>query len=363
MASYVYSVANDFPDGAVNPTKLDSEIRASSIVTALDGIVVVGDVLTIYFKAALSAPDKTTLDGNTTNPAGGLIAATDNTPSNPITKVDIQQEEQISSAFVGTRDFFQTTTVQFLATAGTTTNYVFSFKYPISVLSTNLTIAEEHYGDTMNIKANIPVPLGVLTATASPGDSTFNVPNFAARNVYAGDAMRLVNGTTMQTFPLVINSDPVANTLTVDGTASTTFPAGSTQVFGTVYTWRDVKLGPEANHTFGRSKIGSSFVPANFPLTVEYVNRTPIETVALLTQSATAGDNVFEIDSGISTLRFGDQVRLSDGTNADALGTITQISRTNSTITTSATAANSFAVGTPIQKTAKQVYGYMEYFR
>ena len=78
---YTYSITNDFPNGKLNSTKLVQEINASSIVTALIGVNTRGDVCNILFKAELSAADKTILDGNTTHPAGGLIAAHDNTPS------------------------------------------------------------------------------------------------------------------------------------------------------------------------------------------------------------------------------------------------------------------------------------------
>jgi len=73
--NYVYSVANDFPATGLASDRLAQEIQESSIVTALDRIDTSEDVCNIYFKDALSAADKTTLDGDTTNPAGGLLAA------------------------------------------------------------------------------------------------------------------------------------------------------------------------------------------------------------------------------------------------------------------------------------------------
>jgi hypothetical protein len=78
---YTYSLTADFPDDAINSTKLASEIGASSIVTALDRIDVSGDVADVWFKDVLSAGDKTTLDGDVSAPAGGLIAAHDSTPN------------------------------------------------------------------------------------------------------------------------------------------------------------------------------------------------------------------------------------------------------------------------------------------
>ena len=93
MAETTYSyVAADFAGSKLNPTNLAAEIRASAIVTALDRIDTAGGVssqgviigptgVDIVLKDALSAGDKTLLDGDTAGPAGGLIAASDNGPS------------------------------------------------------------------------------------------------------------------------------------------------------------------------------------------------------------------------------------------------------------------------------------------
>lgn len=91
--AYSFNVATEFPGGKVNTARLSTEVQASSIITALarvDGAggTVSGDVRTggtvdIVFKAPLSAGDETTLHGDVTGPAGGLIAAHNNSPSNP----------------------------------------------------------------------------------------------------------------------------------------------------------------------------------------------------------------------------------------------------------------------------------------
>jgi hypothetical protein len=81
--SYPYSISQDFPDGRVNTAKLVQEIQRSVITKALSRIDTAGDTVYIIFKDVLTSSDKTTLDGDTTNPAGGLIAAHDNTASAP----------------------------------------------------------------------------------------------------------------------------------------------------------------------------------------------------------------------------------------------------------------------------------------
>jgi hypothetical protein len=80
QTTYTYSLANDFPGGQINSEKLEIAIKNSGIVTALVGINTNGDVVQIVFADVLSTGDKTTLDGNTSHPAGGLIASTDTSP-------------------------------------------------------------------------------------------------------------------------------------------------------------------------------------------------------------------------------------------------------------------------------------------
>ena len=71
--TYTYSISQDIIAGAVDPTRLSHEIDDSSISTALARIDTSGDTLDVVFADALSAGDKTTLDGDTTNPCGGII--------------------------------------------------------------------------------------------------------------------------------------------------------------------------------------------------------------------------------------------------------------------------------------------------
>lgn len=90
--AYVYAIATDFANGACNETNLGYEIAASTIATALVGINRSGNVLTLTFADTLTAGEKTTLDGDTSNPAGGLIAAND-----PVTPPDVVSGTQIKT--------------------------------------------------------------------------------------------------------------------------------------------------------------------------------------------------------------------------------------------------------------------------
>lgn len=90
---YTYSKATDF-GGSILLSNLFDEIEASSITTQINKTLTVvnGDTVDIWFKAALSAGEKTTLD-NDASPAGGLIAAHDSAPPNPPNLVDLNNAQ------------------------------------------------------------------------------------------------------------------------------------------------------------------------------------------------------------------------------------------------------------------------------
>ena len=83
MNTYTYSVADDTKNGKFDSDSLTAEIRASVIVTALEGVASVGDVLNIFFKAALSEGDEGVLDTVVGNHEGTFI-----TPIMPVVMTD-----------------------------------------------------------------------------------------------------------------------------------------------------------------------------------------------------------------------------------------------------------------------------------
>ena len=88
---YTYDVTNDTLNGKVNLVDIENEVHTSSIVTAFDrrestGGTINGDVLTggsldLWFKDALSTGDQTTLSG--------IISAHQGNPTPEVTQVEI----------------------------------------------------------------------------------------------------------------------------------------------------------------------------------------------------------------------------------------------------------------------------------
>jgi hypothetical protein len=81
---YTYSIQNDFPNHVVATDRLTQEIQQSSIVTALDYINTNADACNIYFKAALSGTDQTTLNGIVAAHSGVPLAVSASASIGPV---------------------------------------------------------------------------------------------------------------------------------------------------------------------------------------------------------------------------------------------------------------------------------------
>lgn len=91
---YTYKISEDLPDGQVNVVNLKEEVLANTDITkALDRIDLYpyGDMdrLDIVFREALSVSGKTSLDGDTDNPAGGMLSSHDYTSTSEPDSVNV----------------------------------------------------------------------------------------------------------------------------------------------------------------------------------------------------------------------------------------------------------------------------------
>ena len=72
--NYTYSVNSDTASSQVDATALQSEVQSAAITIAVDHIAITGDILNIWMKAAISAGEKTTLDGVVAAHTGAPLA-------------------------------------------------------------------------------------------------------------------------------------------------------------------------------------------------------------------------------------------------------------------------------------------------
>ena len=81
---FTYNIADDTLNGEVSERSLDTSIRDSAIVTALDRVDTTDTEITVVFKAALSSGDETVLNG--------IIAAHDGVWTPTASPVEIQND-------------------------------------------------------------------------------------------------------------------------------------------------------------------------------------------------------------------------------------------------------------------------------
>ena len=80
----VFSIANDFPNGKVNPTTFDTEIRESEIASQFDGIIISGADCDVWFSEEQSEGNIAIL--------GSLVAAHQGADSDVRTKQEIMKD-------------------------------------------------------------------------------------------------------------------------------------------------------------------------------------------------------------------------------------------------------------------------------
>ena len=109
MASqFIFTISTDILAAKCDADRLDEDIRNSAITVALDGVQIVGDTVTIDFKADLSAGEETVLHGDITGPAGGLVGSHSGEPLpdpltvNGIPKVHLDSPEEVDGKLLVT---------------------------------------------------------------------------------------------------------------------------------------------------------------------------------------------------------------------------------------------------------------------
>lgn len=103
--NYIYSISADTLNGKVNTVTLSEEIANSAITIAIDHITVVGDVLNIWFKAAISPTEESTLDVLVADHSGQLGVS--DTPDTIIAQLTLEGRNLLARAKLGAVSYKQ----------------------------------------------------------------------------------------------------------------------------------------------------------------------------------------------------------------------------------------------------------------
>jgi hypothetical protein len=156
---------------------------------------------------------------------------------------------------------------------GVRTTADLTFPIPVWAFSAKFTTTSVHEGDSFYIHTAPNTTVGVLTAGASIGDTTFTVSSTVVQNTFLGMLVKLVGGTTNEC-GMITNIDSVNSQITVETATTDAFDPFTTLVQITVQFAKLEELGPRADHHIGNSMVGATKVPASTIIRCIYDNTT-----------------------------------------------------------------------------------------
>jgi len=329
ITTYSFTISTDMPGGKVNTITLVNEIGKSSITIAVDAINTDGDTLDIVMKDALSTAEETTLHGDITGPAGGLLASHDNSDTIiDIETVKVQEEDNT----VTTDGGFQETTTGFGITGGTgaETDHTICWPFDISALELQFNTEEVHRGDFVSLvigentivgtitsdistasawtsqnytvgqivtyDAGAPYNTRVYTCTTNtvsneiPTNKTYwqhgyEVPvgQTVVDNIYKGYEIRLDDGTNNDYCDRVLKVDSTNLKIYLETDPTNSYNASTpTYVKASVLMLRNHEISTPWRVIVGESKIGGSGVKADTTITTRYTNMDGVENKRLV---------------------------------------------------------------------------------
>jgi len=188
--------------------------------------------------------------------------------------VIIKEEDTPTGGHFGVR------TVKLTCPANATSTHTLIWPHPITGLGIGFNSQDIHQGDLITMAVFKNVITGVIIAPVAVGSKTIYVSPTVLLHVNVGYFFKLFNGIYQDDLGRVIGIDKVSNKITVELPTVHAFNPG-TFVQQTIKMLQDFELGMAGHYDLGGKKIGGSYVPANTPISVDYVNKSNIDKVFL----------------------------------------------------------------------------------
>lgn len=259
---YVYPISNGTKNGVIATDALSAEITASTIATALDYVVTVGDAVEIWFKAAISGIDQTTLTL--------IVSMHEGEPLKPEpTEVVVREEIYKTQSQYRAKGL----NLNITALQGEKNWVDLSFPYHCNIFSCQYIHKDYMEGDVIDVIIAPDTLIGAITANVDIGDTVINVQPTVIDNLKIGYRVNLFTGVTSEEIGECIAIDSVNNQITVSKAATMPYMAGGpTYVRMNYYMVEDLALRDKHAMELGKDLIGGSLLPANRVLRLIYTN-------------------------------------------------------------------------------------------
>ncbi len=183
------------------------------------------------------------------------------------------KEEDIKS---GGHYFLQS--IQFDAIPDTTTTYIISFPININVISATMIIEEINRGDLVKWQVAPNTTIGAITNIVNIGATILDVSQTVTDNLDIGFCVKITDGVNTEYLGKCLLIDKENGQITVQIPTINSFsPLSPTYIQMTVK-YVDLELGGPTRLNVAKSKIGTSHLPANFPIHCNYTNKSLTET-------------------------------------------------------------------------------------
>jgi hypothetical protein len=159
----------------------------------------------------------------------------------------------------------------------------FSWPFDITVLAIYFIGDTNTAGDVINVTVAADTVYGIITQNVAAGATVIPVNSTVITNIAKGYYVKLNDGTNSDDLGRVIAIDTVNSTITTEVATVHSFanvtPTNVTVSIRPIDTFQLVAGLP---YTLGIKKIGGTFLPANTPVTLSYLNNTGSQKTLVL---------------------------------------------------------------------------------
>jgi hypothetical protein len=202
-----------------------------------------------------------------------------NNAAHEVNPNSVQEIQSISETVVTVKEestntggYFSCTSYKMACPVGESL-HTYSFPVPVSALSITITTTIDNQDDVIYNTVAPLSTIGIVTVNTAVSDTVINVSLTAIQNLKLGFFVTLTDGTNTNNCGRVVSIDKANNRITVETPVANIFSSSSpTYIKRCIRTINNYTIGPPARYVIGADKIGGSYVPANVPIQLKYIN-------------------------------------------------------------------------------------------
>jgi hypothetical protein len=188
------------------------------------------------------------------------------------------QDVIIKNTYIDTQGNYRLEGYNWSAAANTTSDYIISWPYSVSIMSVYVYVNETQMGDIINGVVILPFPIGAITSNVTNGDTVISVTPTVITYMNIGYEAIITDGVNTEILGEVIAKDVDNYTITVTNAPTFDYSATSpTYISMQIKVAKNIVLNNVGQLAVGSAKTGGSSLPANTPIHIYYTNSSPTD--------------------------------------------------------------------------------------